>query len=233
MRFLDWIVEYLWDIGDWFWEAYQEVEDWIWPFSLLADPLYEIQRIFGWLSWEFADFSEWVRDAADKIRDILDFGDIWDYFRTWFEYAEDAWDWVSSAFSNVVNIIDTWWDNTKLTVQAWIDIAVEGLAELREDWDTFWTVTFPEWTGKLDSLKAAWDDFWMVIFPTLVSFGWLSTWWDTKLIEINSLIDTALKSWFPFYDDLVKLWKDIELFFTNPFQWLETKFTNWFLGEEK
>lgn len=219
MPFLDWIIEELEDASDWFYEAYQEVKDWVWPFYLLEYPMYGLYGVFHWLAQDFVDFNEWVDDAANKIVNILSEWDILNLLRDWLDKATWAWDWISSAWSNVTSIINDWWPTILPYILSYVDIAVEGLDALKVAWDTFWTVTFPGWTSKLDSLKAEWDNFWTVTLPNLLTISWLITWWNAKLLEISTLINDAIKEWFPFYDSLSQLWSSIAEFITDPLQW--------------
>jgi len=228
MWFLRRIIDWLQDVADWFYEAYLEVWDWVWPFWKLGDPLWQLCNAFTHLAWYFEDFDEWVEDVVDRLRDILDRWDIFDLLEDWLEWAEWAWDWVKNAWKRVTDIVGDWWDITWPTVKGFIDIVAEGLDDLIEAWDKFWKVTFPSWTRKLDDLKATWDNFWTITFPTLVSFAWLGIWWDGRLKDISALIDSTLKTWFPFYDDLVIIWEDIKAFFVDPLQWVYDKLDEWF-----
>lgn len=220
MRFLDWIVEYLWEIGEWFWEAYKEVDDWVWPFYFLADPLWEIQRIFGWLSWEFEAFNEWVYDTVDKLQDILSKWDIWDFFEWWFDAAEKAWNWVRDAWDNIWTTVEEWWNTTWPTVQGWIAVATQGFDELKAAWDNFWEVTWPGLLDDIAGLEAAWDNFWTVTFPSLVSFTWLGIWWDARLLDINSLIESWTLTLAPFWAGWQEIRDTVLEFFADPLKWL-------------
>ncbi len=232
MPFMSWIIERLNDASDFFYSIYLEVQGWVYPFWQAASIFYELCLVFNHLAWDFYYFNEWVYEVSEKITTFLTSLDLEAWFNEWKQKILDAWYWITNAWSNVFNIIDEWWLTVQSTIRSWIDIAVEGLDSLKVAWSNFWTVTFPEWTGKLDTLKAAWDNFWTVTFPSLVSFSWLDTWWSDRLKELDKLINDTIVVWFPFYDDLVSLWEDIKLFFTDPLTWLESKFTEWFLGKE-
>lgn len=53
-----------------------------------------------------------------------------------------------------------------------------------------------------------------------------------ETIDLDGVILSWLKTWFPFYDDLVKIWGDMLEFFTDPWEWLLGRFTDWVLGPE-
>jgi len=232
MSFMNWIIEELNDASDFFYSIYREVNDWVWPFWLAAEFFYDLCRVFNWLAWDFLDFADWVNDVAYKITSFFTELDLDAWFQQWKTRILDSWDWVRYAWSNVTSIVGEWWSTTWTDVKGYIDIATQGLDTLKAAWDSFWRVTFPEWTGKLDSLRAAWDNFWTTTFPNLVSFQWLTEWWNTRLMEIDQLINDTVRTWFPFYDDLVELWNGIVEFFVDPLEWLLDRFTDWFLGPE-
>lgn len=209
-KFVDAIFSLVWDISTFFNNAYETVSDWVWPFYYLANPLYWIKLAFWNLLTPIAHFGDWVNDVADKVSDILGPEGIISLLRTWLTYAENAWSWISNAFSNVWNIIDTWWTTAKTTVQGWIDIAKQAVISLLD------TVS-----KSLASLQTAWDNFRTITLPTLATGK-----------VVSDLINSSLRTWFPFYDDLVKLWDGIKAFFVNPFDWLLEHFTDWFLGKE-
>lgn len=164
--------------------------------------------------------SNWYEDTVDALRDILSWATIKNYIRSWLEGIESAIAWFSNAFSNVVSIIDAWAAGFLSTVQDWIAVATQGFDELKAAWDNFWNVTWPGFLDQLAGLTAQWDNFWSLTFPTLVSFTWLTTWWDSRIQDISALIDSA----FTLRDSLWAGWQDIRdsvlEFFADPLKWL-------------
>jgi len=233
MSFLDRIVDWLLDIALFFLDLSHEVRDWGSWANWAADFLVGIADAFAHLAVQFERFNDWVEYASDMVEDILNLSQIKQALKTWLDYATWAWNWISDAWANVRTIIDDWWGTVTPTILGWIDIATEGLDDLKVAWDNFWTITFPEWTNKLDSLVVAWDNFWTVTFPTMVSFTWLTTWWNEKLLDINSL----LRSWTLELEPFWAGWQDIRdkvfEFFTDPVEFLWARFTDWFLGPEE
>jgi len=231
MFFLDGIEEWLAVARDWFNEAYLEVKDWIVPFNYLADPLHWIYIAFTWLTELFGDFNDWVDDAASKIGEILSEVDIWSLFSVPIEWAQNAWEWVSNAWNNVWSEVESWWSSMVATVTGWIDAAVEGLSDLRVAWDSFWTVTWPEWTGNFSWLQAAWDGFVTSTLPSLVGISWIWDWWSDRLLDIGGLIDSTLRVWFPMYDTFREIWDEIEAFFADPVEYVFNKLDDFFERE--
>lgn len=232
MSFMNWIIEDLNSASDFFYSIYLEVLDWVWPFWLAADFFYSLCRVFNWLAWDFSRFAEWVNDVADQVENILSWSTIWSYILSYVPNLVTIRDWFYSWWNNVTSVVTSWWSSTQWTVQGWITTATQGLSTLTVAWDNFWTVTWPDWMNRFAILKAAWDDFWTVTFPNLVSFNWLGIWWNDRLQDIDRLMSDKLTTWFPFYDDLSQLWREIADFFTNPLEFLWAKFTDWFLGPE-
>jgi len=136
----------------------------------------------------------------------LNYGNIADFFQYWLDRAQWAWDWVNSAFWNVWDIANEWWTSTRYEVQTLIEIATEGLSALR----------------------AAWAVFSQVTLPSLVSFDWLETWWEDRLLDIGDLLDTA----FTLRSDLWEGWQDwrdqVAEFFSDPEQWLYDRLDSFF-----
>ncbi|MBA7574255.1 hypothetical protein ES708_16057 [subsurface metagenome] len=232
MRFIDWIIEELEDISDFFYDAYQEVKDWVWPFYLLKYPLYGIYGRFHWLAEWFEDFNEWVDDTAYEISHMLTSWDIFTLLETWLDWAADAWYWVRSAPSNVISIVTDWWTGILPYILSYVDSAVEGLADLAAIWDNFWTVSWPGILDDLDLLRANWSQFWSITFPTLVSFAWLTTWWDSRLLDISSLLESWTLTLAPFWAGWQEIRDQVFEFFADPLEWLWGRFTDWFLGPE-
>lgn len=220
MTVIDRIVEFLFDASIFTYNIYLEVYSWIYPFSLAAGFFYQLSNIFASLARSFYDFGVWIDSIISQLATFLSWSNLEMWFKDWKTKILDAWNWIVDAWNNIWNEVDDWWATTKPTVKGWITTATEGLATLKADWNTFWTITFPGWTNKLDTVKTAWDNFWTVTFPDLVSFKWLTTWWDSRWKEVDSLIDSWFKKYEPFWSGWQD-WKDkIIEFFTDPEEWL-------------
>lgn len=230
MGFMASIINALNSVSDWFYSIYLEINGWVYPFWQAADFFYQLCLLFNTLAWKFYDFSNWVSDIAGKVVNILNWDTIWSYILSYVPNLVAIRDWFYSWWSNVTSVITGWWSATMVEVLGWIAIAVQPFNSLLAAWANFWNSLWPQLTASFNSLKSAWDNFWLVTLPSLVSFSWLTTWWESKLLDVQGLINSTLKTYFPFYDDLVRLWSDIAEFFTNPVGYIWKRFTDWFFG---
>ena len=232
MSFMIWIIEELIAIQEFFYDAYQEVKDSVWPFYLLKYPLYGLYGSFYWLQDAFYEFYQWLLWAEEKLEETFSWSYIQSLIRSWLYGIENALDWFGNWTYWVRQQIDEWWQPILLYVLDYIDLAVEGLDTIIVSWDSFWTVTWPGLLNNLEELQGNWSNFWSVTFPTLVSFDWLSIWWQSRLYDIQALIDTALQE----FSGTLEGWQEIRdsvfEFFNDPWAWLEQRFANWFLGGE-
>lgn len=220
MQFIDWIIEELEDIADFFYEAYQEVKNWWPPFDLLKYPLYGIYGRFRWLAEWFTDFRDWLDWAADRIDEIFSWSNIQSMIRSWLSGIEAAIDWFLSWTTWVGQYINDWWVGILPYILTYVDNAVEGLVNLKAIWDNFWTVRWPALLDDLELLRANWSQFWSVTFPTLVSFAWLTTWWNSRLLDINSLIESWTLTLAPFWAGWQEIRDQVFEFFNDPLKWL-------------
>lgn len=220
MFIIDWIVDALSMASDYFYSIYAEIYYWIYPFNQVAPYFYWVSSFFNTLAWYFSYFGNWLDGIAAKVANILSYNNIYSYFKTYFDYAVDAWNWVYYAWNNVTNIIDSWWSSTQYIVKTWIDNAIQGIQDFGAQLEI--------WLG---NLQVAWDNFKSMIPSISEIISWFSNWWGKILAniiswgaltsnEINTLIDSKLQDWLPFYDELANLIGDIKLFFADPLQWL-------------
>jgi len=203
-------------------------------FLNLALDAYGWPLVGGWLGDGFAalvDFasecayalwkaSNWYEDTIELLQDILSWTAIKSYIRSWLYGIESVIEWFSDWWTWVGGRIDYWWSGVISDVQDMIDAATQGIDALIAAWDNFWTVTWPELLDDIENLGAAWTNFWNITFPTLVSFTWLTTWWNSRLADISGLIDSG----FTLRDSLWAGWQEIRdnvlEFFADPLKWL-------------
>ncbi len=223
MRFTDRIFSLFWDISDYFYNAYKTASDWIWPFNAIQYPLYALYRAFWSLLDPIAAMGEWLGDMDDRLVGFLDRAGILSLLQTWLTYAEDSWYWIRNSWSNILDVIRAWWTGVAGDVLAWIDQArdfaatlvagvMEDLGMLRSSWDNFWTTTWPAMLSDLGMLRSSWESFLSSTLPNL------ATWTGSQ-----ALIETTLRSWFPFYDELVQFWSGIRDLFSDPEGYLVRK----------
>jgi len=233
MWWTDQIFSIIWNISTLFYNLASTTSTWVWPFYYISTPFYAIGDLFwAWLE-PIANFGVWADDVWARVQKVLDEEGVLSLILWVFPWLTDVGNWFATRWEWFLAEANEWWAAISLEVKGWIEIARQTLQALINDlttwlatlqaaWDDFWTETWPEWTAKLDILKAGWDAFWVTTFPTLANWT-----------GVQSLIDSALRTWFPFYDDLIAIWNEVVEFFTNPLEFLLTRLTDWFLGPEE
>ena len=73
----------------------------------------------------------------------------------------------------------------------------------------------------IGGLRSLWDNFVTTTLPGLATWA-----------GVGSLVESTLKEWLPFYDDLRRLWTSIAEFIVDPWGYLTDRFVDWFLGSE-
>lgn len=220
MSFMIWIIEELENGEEFFYDAYQVVKDWWPPFDYLKYPLYGLYGVFKWLVEGFYEFYQWLDWAEGRLDDILTWLNLRNLIRGWLVGIEDAIDWFFNWTTWVGQYIADWWPGILPYILTYIDNAVEGLGDLVEIWDTFWTITFPNWTTELLRVGSELSDFFTTILPTLVNFSWLNTWWQSTLLDIDALIRSWTTSLQPFWEGWQEIRDSVFEFFADPLKWL-------------
>jgi len=75
--------------------------------------------------------------------------------------------------------------------------------------------------ASFNNLKSSYDSFVISTLPGLATWA-----------GVGSLVESTLREWLPFYDDLSRLWTSIAEFIVDPWGYLTDRFVNWFLGPE-
>lgn len=206
MWFLDQIVEYLAVARDAIYEAWQVVQGWWVPFRYLAPPLWGLYRALDRVVYGFYFFNLWIDNLASQLATIPTFPAIYAYFKTYFDYAVNAWNWIVNAWSNITAIVNNWWLSVQQTVLAWIEQAKQFLMTFIDQLNV--------WVA---NLQATWDNFWVNIFPTLLD-----------KLTLNSILATWFKDFEPFWQGWQD-WRDKVIeFFTDPLQWIYDRLEEWF-----
>lgn len=195
------IIERLEEIKDWFLDAYYEVNSWIVPFKWLAPPLYGLYVATHYLWQRFISFDAWLVWLSDTIAQFLTSWEIRDLLKDTIDFAVGAWAWVINATGNIQSVINNWWSPWQSWITAIVDNARDWLKGLIDNLEAAFL-----------SVKTAWDYFWTVLYPTLIGRG-----------EAESLIQSALIEWFPWYDTLSLFIGDIGEFFGDPLEWIYTR----------
>jgi len=224
-------------IRDWFIWATQvlvvaAINAYSWPLvgSWFGDTFNNLSTFTARVGGYLWDASNWYNDVSAKISNSLSWATIWSYILSYFPRLLELRDWFDWWVKYVEDLIWFWWRYVQEDVKGWISAALQPFNAVVSAWNSFWGSLWPQLVSSFNSLKSSWDNFWTVTLPSLVSLSWLATWWDSKLLDVQALIDSSVKEWFPFYDDLVNLWGGIAEFFTNPVEYIWKRFTNWFFG---
>jgi hypothetical protein len=183
---------------------------WVWPLNAIAPLIIFLATITDGIFGALFDFNLWVRAFIEKVGQFLNWEEIKAKLQDFLDMVANLWDWFEDKLEYVKGTISDWWEATRTTVLAWIATATQGLA----------------------GLLVAWDNFIKVTLPGLIDATWLAEWWKARLIDIDELIKSAFMPWRELLNTLESLKGDIGSFFTNPFDWLLERFTDWFLGKE-
>lgn len=228
MWFLNSIVSWLTSVEGFFYDAYLEVRGWVYPFYYLSYPLYSLYYAFYYLASYFSSFNDWVDWAANEIGNILSYSNIYSYFKTYFDYASDAWYWVRDAVYYVSNIIDNWWDATWYDVRSWVYARIDDVEVLIANTESWLANLQADFTNFIDSLPnlneiLAWfTNWWSNILASIIAWGALT------VTQISSLIDSAFIARDSFWAGWQEVKSDVVEFFTDPLQWLYDRAENFF-----
>jgi len=221
------VVEFLESLTTTFYNLYLETRGWIYPFSLVAGFFYTLSTISNSIAWQVYYFSQWVDNITDKVASILSYENIASHFRTFFDAARTALDWVRGAFTNVTGIVTTWWSSARLTVQAWIDIAKQTLQS-----------SIDAISNRITSVKEAWDTFKGKIPSINEVLLWFRTWRDKVIAttitwgaltgrQIQDLLNSKVKELEPFWKGWQDMRDNVVEFFGDPGKWFFDRIEGW------
>jgi len=207
------------------------VTNWPW-IDRLSVTFENMASWFASVSWWFVQLRDPLLSMYDATMEILSWSTIQSRIRLWLTDIELIMAWFLDRWNQVAAIVDSWWDIVKWDVKNWINIAVQGLDNLKAAWSNFWYTTWPDFLTQFDTLAAAWSNFWTFRLPELVDFSWIITWWNARLQDIGDMINTA----FTVRDSLWAGWQELRTqvteFFADPVEFIWAKFTDWFFGPE-
>ena len=170
-----------------------------------------------------AEYSAWAFDFQQEVLEL---------FRDWQPVIQSALDLLNNPFASIGQFIDEWWNNPANPIRTFIDAKWSQL----EDWwlskrsqVEAWIDTGTAWIqarlesaeSLLNSLYATWDDFRSEILPGLASY-----------LDVQAIINELLLTWSDLFNTWATIKDDIIEFFTDPLEWLWSKFADWFLGPE-
>lgn len=206
MWWVDQIYSIIWNISTWFLNTAQAIPSWIDIGGWLSTPFYALASLFwNWLT-PIAHFGDWADDVWARVQKILTEEGILGLIKWWFPWLEDIGIWFAARLDWALTTIGNWWSVVALQVQGWIEVATQALQALIDNLTTW-----------LAYLQVTWDTFITVTLPTLIT-----------TLDAQNLMDSTLRSWFPFYDDLINIWNEIVEFFADPLDWVYKKMDEFF-----
>ncbi|MCK9598675.1 MAG: hypothetical protein M0R06_06515 [Sphaerochaeta sp.] len=194
--------------GAFFNNLYIEVSDWIWPFHNLSGPFQAISSLFDSGARGVDEFNAWLGETIPELLDKLTWENIFNLVLGCFPGLEDVITWFSSWPTYIWDMIAEFWAGAQGWIRDLVQLATEGL----------------------EDLKAGWYNFFNVTLPGLVRVENLPDWFQSWLEDIQGLIDSA----FSIREDLWEGWTDwrdkVKDFFDNPVEYIWNRFTDWFFG---
>jgi len=189
-----------------------------------------VERGINWVIGKLNNAITWANNAWVRA------GVAWDKA---LEVGKDLGKTINREIDKVLARITTWWDDlgdwweTKKTdIGDWIDERKDWLLDRIEDvqgsldklgikWDNFWTATWPQLLKDFGALGVRVGNFFTTVLPGLATLTNLYQAFNDFRLEWSSLFDF----WGSF-------WREVMEFFNDPWEWLLSRFTNWFLGPE-
>jgi hypothetical protein len=114
-----------------------------------------------------------------------------------------------------------WIEQAKQWALAQVNHLANSLTPLQNWWNSF-VASIPTLTEILSWFTNWWGNV----------LSKLTSWWNERLLDVKALLTNLALELSPFWEG----WQDIRTtvftFFSNPFDWLLNKFTDWFLGVE-
>jgi len=208
MSFLVNIRSFLYSIASFFWNLYVIVSGWIWPFNQAAGLFRSIGTFIDNIVFEIWQFDVWLQGVVSQIGTYLTWANLTSWFSQFLDMITGAWNWVINWWNNVWNAINSWWNTVYPIVQSWISSATQGLSGLLSSWQNFVTVTL----------------------PSLVNWQSIYAWFSSQLGVISGLIDSAFTIRTQFWAGWQEVRDNVFSFLSNPLDWLEQRFTDWFFG---
>lgn len=197
-----------------------KAQDWSWPLNIIAPLVIAVSEIVDGIFGAFFDFQYWVESVASRMGELLSWSEIQSRLSSFLSQINTLWSWFLGRVDYIRSVINTWWEGIRGTVKEWIAAVAQNVAELETAWANFWNITWPQLLANVNNLSGKWNDFVTSTLPSLVTFAWLTTWYNGKVLEVQELINGA----FILRENLWKGWQELRdqvvEFFTDPLAWL-------------
>ncbi|GAI78210.1 unnamed protein product, partial [marine sediment metagenome] len=209
---IDW-----WD--RWWIKVGHEIDDW-----------WDLKRytVLHWLDdlegWTITQINNAVENITQVVTNFYDYSQttinnitekITEVVNNFYDYSQTT---INNITEKITQVITNIYDYTQTTINNFTEYISQFITNINDYTQT----TINNFTEFITEV-IDWD--------RVTSF--LNDWWDDRLLDLQGLADSNLKTWFPFYDDLVSLWNDIAEFFINPLDWFKDRIEVWFWGGEE
>jgi len=164
-----------------------------------------IDFVLGWIN----ALAEWAASVVAWLDELRQ--EIIDGFNVFVEWLNELW-------NSLTNILDTWWDS----LAEWWNARIEDVKDLIAVAVQWVNERIDDVMTALDSIAVWWENFTTEVLPTLASKFDITAAFDEFMLKWQDLFNT----WEEFRDSIFD-------FFSNPFDWLLDRFTDWFMGGEK
>ena len=183
---------------------------WVWPLNQLQGFFSSLSSITNGLYGAFFDFYYWVLGLENRISEIFTWRSIIDSLQYALNGLQSLIAWFNNWWGNVFNVVDYYWSVVSSQVHDWISTATQGLS----------------------GMLSAWNNFVTVILPGLFNLQYAESWWQSKLVGLGDLINSAFVARADLWSGWTTFRQQVSDFFTDPLEWLWTRFMDWFLGRE-
>jgi len=213
----------------WFWHVADDCRD----IPLVGDSLHSL---FDDIGDACADIQDWTNDLRGGWNDLCDWldnlfddvADLWDDVYGWIlDRLNDAWDWAQTAYAWAVEALGranealaaaaAWAADALASAMAYAESLVQDIGAwvLSHSIDVYnaikgYIIDVATWFSEHVA------DVWAALLGSAVDLI------ESYLAAIAAPVNLVLQ-WFD----------EIQDFFTDPLEWLQERFTDWFLGREE
>ncbi|MBA7585338.1 hypothetical protein ES708_27313 [subsurface metagenome] len=245
------------NFGEWLDDALSQVGEtlsWSNIRSLIRSWLPDIEDLVDWFQywwyWVEDAIDDWWNSTKSTVRGWIYDLETWTISELnsiqafWVSWFFDMTAWTTTQINNAVEGISQFITNVNNYYQTTINNITEEISQFITNVQNYYQTTINNITEEISQFITNVNNYTTNIVNNITEtitelIDWdrvtkfINDWWSDRLLDLQGLIDSNLRTWFPFYDDLVSLWNDIVDFFTNPWEWLLGKLADWVTGPEE
>jgi len=228
VHFVDRIFSLVWDIYEFFIELSYEAQD-IWVVGpAISGWFYSVARACFSLLTPIAHFRDWTVSIELQLIDMITWESIQGMLSEVWNLLEPIQDWLDNVWTNVYQIVNTWWTDKVLEVQALIDLAIEAVVSAVNNLSTAvnnLSIAWAAFKGKIPTLDEviAWWSNWPGELLSVIN-----SWWTGKVLEVQALINTAFVTRQSFWAGWQELRDQVLEFFSDPEDWVYKRLDSFF-----